>query len=278
MTYPRFALMIAVSTLVMYGLMYLNTYAFEHVFYSETRAWMAGVMGAAMAFVMMGLMFGMYPKRSVNFAIMGGALVVFALCLYFVRSQVTVSGASYMRAMIPHHSIAVMTSGRANIQDARVRKLADEIIGAQQKEIAEMRWLIQEVAAGDTVQSVYEDPQAEVGGLDAVLASVAKAALDPAPVSTDDARLVLGDGSFCTFSRTKEADPILYWTDTGAGVIKLNNVLVPVSGNGQSFDSGDGISMALMDSTGPDWRGETALTFQMQDGPQTGYIGFQACD
>jgi uncharacterized protein (DUF305 family) len=149
MSYWRFAAMIATSTVVMYGLMYLNTYAFEHVFWSETRAWMALVMGATMAIIMLGFMLGMYRKRALNLAIFGGATVVFALALWLVRSQATVNDAEYMRAMIPHHSIAILTSERAQISDPRVRKLADEIIEAQEREIAEMKYLIGDLEARD---------------------------------------------------------------------------------------------------------------------------------
>jgi uncharacterized protein (DUF305 family) len=149
MSYWRFAAMIATSTVVMYGLMYLNTYAFEHVFWSETRAWMALVMGAAMAVIMLGFMLGMYRKRALNLAIFGGAAVVFALALWLVRSQATVNDTGYMRAMIPHHSIAILTSKRAQISDPRVRKLADEIIEAQECEIAEMKHLISDLQARD---------------------------------------------------------------------------------------------------------------------------------
>ena len=142
MSYTRFAAMIVASTIVMYGLMYLNTYALDHVWFSQTRAWMAVLMGAAMAVVMMGFMFGMYKNRQANIAIIVGGLFVFAGSLWFVRSQATVGDVSYMKAMIPHHSIAVLTSTRAHIKDARVRRLADGIIEAQVREIGEMEDLI----------------------------------------------------------------------------------------------------------------------------------------
>ena len=149
MSYWRFAAMIATSTVVMYGLMYLNTYALEHVFWSETRAWMALVMGATMAVIMLGFMLNMYKNKSWNFAIFGGAVVVFALALWLVRSQVTVNNTDYMQAMIPHHSIAILTSKRAQISDPRVRKLADEIIEAQEREIAEMKFLIEDLVESE---------------------------------------------------------------------------------------------------------------------------------
>ena len=147
MSYWRFAAMIATSTVVMYVLMYLNTWATEHLFWSETRFWMALLMGATMAVIMLSFMLGMYSRRGVNLAIYGGSVAVFALSL--VRSQATVDDVDFMSAMIPHHSIAIMTSKRAQISDPRVRKLADEIIAAQEREISEMKYLVRDLKARD---------------------------------------------------------------------------------------------------------------------------------
>jgi len=140
--YARFGTMIATSTVVMFGLMYLNTYQVDHVFFSETRAYMAFLMGAVMAVIMLGFMQGMYTNRRVNIGIFVGSALVFVLALWLVRSQATIEDVSYMKAMIPHHSIAILTSERAHISDPRVRALADDIIEAQRKEIAEMKALI----------------------------------------------------------------------------------------------------------------------------------------
>lgn len=142
MSYWRFAAMISTSTVIMFGLMYLNTYTLEHVLWSETRFWMALLMGATMAIVMLIFMQKMYPKKALNAVILLGAAAIFVLSLWFVRSQSTVNDIDYMRAMIPHHSIAIMTSERADITDPRVRELADEIIAAQRREISEMKYLI----------------------------------------------------------------------------------------------------------------------------------------
>jgi uncharacterized protein (DUF305 family) len=145
MTYGRFFAMIATSTVVMFVLMYLNTYALDHVTYSQTRTWMAVYMGAVMAIIMIGYMWSMYENTSVNVAIVVGSAVIFATSLWLVRSQETVGDISYMKAMIPHHSIAIMTSERAQIRDPRVRELADEIIEAQVREIDEMKQLIRDL-------------------------------------------------------------------------------------------------------------------------------------
>ncbi|MBL4835628.1 MAG: DUF305 domain-containing protein [Pseudomonas sp.] len=149
MSYWRFAAMIATSTIVMYGLMYLNTYAPEHVFWSETRVWMAILMGSVMAVIMLSYMLSMYPKKALNIGIYCTSILVFALTLWLVRSQATVGDSEYMKAMIPHHSIAIMTSERAQISDPRVRKLADEIIAAQRREISEMKYLINDLERTD---------------------------------------------------------------------------------------------------------------------------------
>ncbi len=140
--------MITVSTVVMFGLMYLNTFSADHLFFSETRSFAALYMGASMAVIMLLFMLGMYSNRRANIAIFAVSAVVFAGSLYLLRSQVTVDDVDYMKAMIPHHSIAILTSDRAKIVDPRVRKLADGIIEAQKREIAEMKALIQELEGG----------------------------------------------------------------------------------------------------------------------------------
>ncbi len=143
--YARFGAMIATSTLAMLALTYLNTYALDHVFWSETRAYMALIMGSAMAVIMLLYMLHMHRSWKANAAIFIGSAIVFAAALYLVRSQTTVQDVSYMKAMIPHHSIAILTSERAEISDPRVRELADGIIETQKREIAEMKALIAEL-------------------------------------------------------------------------------------------------------------------------------------
>lgn len=145
MKYTTFAQMIVAGTIIMFGLMYLNTYSVDHIFFSETRAFMALIMGATMAIVMLAFMWKMYPSKEANIGIVVGSVAVFALALWLVRSQATVGDVAYMKAMIPHHSIAIMTSERATITDPRVRKLADGIIAAQKKEIGEMKDYIRDL-------------------------------------------------------------------------------------------------------------------------------------
>ncbi|MAL10599.1 MAG: DUF305 domain-containing protein [Maricaulis sp.] len=154
--YWKFGAMILTSMIVMFAIMYLNTYSIDHVTFSETRFYMTFVMGAAMAVVMLSFMLGMYSNPKINVAIYAGSALVFFLALWLVRSQETVHDESWMSAMIPHHSIAILTSERANISDVRVRELADSIIEAQRREIAEMKWLLDDIAANGEAETEAE--------------------------------------------------------------------------------------------------------------------------
>lgn len=151
--YTKFFAMILTSTALMLLMMYFNTFEFGHVFFSETRLYMAIYMGAMMAIVMLLFMLNMYENKAKNWMILTGSIVVFAFSLFLVRSQITVADSSWMKAMIPHHSIAILTSSRANIEDARVQTLANEIIKAQEREIKEMKWLIEDIEQNGLVKS-----------------------------------------------------------------------------------------------------------------------------
>ncbi|MEG3756392.1 DUF305 domain-containing protein [Pseudoalteromonas carrageenovora] len=143
--YLKFFLMIATSTLVMFVLMYLNTYQLSHVFFSETRTYMALYMGAMMAVIMLLFMLNMYKDKKKNITVLIASVTVFAGSLFLVRSQATVDDSSWMSAMIPHHSIAILTSERAKIKDKRVQELTTNIIEAQRREIKEMQWLLKDI-------------------------------------------------------------------------------------------------------------------------------------
>ena len=141
--YTKFFLMLGLSFIAMYITMYLNTYEFDHVYFSLTRFYMSCLGISTMAVIMWFFMRNMYKNKKKNIAILIGSLVLFLGALGLVRDQKsTVDDVLWMRAMIPHHSIAILTSERADIQDPEVRKLADDIIKAQKKEIEEMKAMI----------------------------------------------------------------------------------------------------------------------------------------
>ncbi|EJE4562932.1 DUF305 domain-containing protein [Enterococcus faecium] len=143
--YWKFLLMIGVSTVVMFGMMYLNVYALDHIFFSRTRVFMALMMGAVMAVIMLLFMWKMYENKKINVMILAASLLVFAGSLFMVRSQTTVNDTAWMKAMISHHSIAILASKRADLKDPEVKKLAEEIIQAQEEEIDKMKKMIKEM-------------------------------------------------------------------------------------------------------------------------------------
>ena len=144
-SYKTFFTMIGTSSVLMYLAMYLNNYSWDHIFFSEMRLYMNLLMTAIMAVVMLWFMRHMYTNKRTNQYIVGGSIALFVVALFLIRSQTLVDDVDYMEAMIPHHSIAILTSERAQIEDPRVRALADDIIAAQKKEIEEMKRLIEEL-------------------------------------------------------------------------------------------------------------------------------------
>ena len=148
--YLKFGLMILTSTLAMFALMYSNVYQVQHIYFSETRVYMAIFMGAVMAIIMLTFMQGMYQNKKHNLTIYASSLVIALLSLWLMRSQATVDQVSWMKAMIPHHSIAILTSERASIEDPEVRELADGIIQTQKREISQMQQLISKLEQDKT--------------------------------------------------------------------------------------------------------------------------------
>ncbi len=155
--YLRFTAMIACSMIVMFGLMYLHSYQLlDHAWFSETRLFMVMIMGGGMIVVMLLFMLHMYKSTPKNVVTIGAAALLLAGGIALVRSQITVSDTDYMEGMIPHHSIAILTSERAQIEDVRVRRLADEILEAQRREIKEMEWLISDIRANGIAKTEAE--------------------------------------------------------------------------------------------------------------------------
>jgi len=142
-SYLKFFAMISTAMVAMFILMYTNSYQIlDHAWFSETRMYMTLIMGGSMMIIMLAFMLQMYKSSKMNIAIFAFGAIMLIGSIWLVRSQSTIDGVDYMEGMIPHHSIAILTSERAAIKDPRVRELADEIIKAQRREIKEMEWLI----------------------------------------------------------------------------------------------------------------------------------------
>ncbi|QQX77024.1 MULTISPECIES: DUF305 domain-containing protein [Aequorivita] len=145
--YTKFILMLATSFVAMYITMYLNTYEIDHVYFSLTRFYMACIGISAMAIIMLLFMLKIYKNKKKNRAIVIGSILLFISATLLVRQQQPIGDILWMKAMIPHHSIAILTSKRADIEDPEVKLLAEEIIKAQEREIEEMKGYIKRLEA-----------------------------------------------------------------------------------------------------------------------------------
>jgi len=141
--YAKFVLMIMCSAISMYATMYFNTYEISHVYFSWTRMYMTFIGIGGMAIIMFLFMRKMYENKRKNAAIIICSISLMVFSTFLVRQQIPIDDVRWMRAMIPHHSIAVLTSTEAKISDPEVRKLADSIIEAQKREIAQMKQMIE---------------------------------------------------------------------------------------------------------------------------------------
>lgn len=145
MSWVRFGAMIAVSTALMFFLMYQLVYSADHALFSLTRLISALVMACVMTAVMLAFMWKMYQPTAAKAAVLAGAVVGGIVLLSINRSQSLIDDVAFMQAMIPHHSIAINNARKADIRDPRVRYLADRITRDQVKEIAEMEMLIEDI-------------------------------------------------------------------------------------------------------------------------------------
>lgn len=145
MSWGRFAAMIATSTFIMFFLMYQLVYSFDHVMFSVTRLIASLVMGCVMTLVMLSFMWSMYKGMGAKVVVLVLAALLGVILLFVNRSQALIGDVNFMRAMIPHHSIAINNARKASISDPRVRELADQIIESQVREIAEMKLLIDDI-------------------------------------------------------------------------------------------------------------------------------------
>jgi uncharacterized protein (DUF305 family) len=146
MNWTRFAATIATSTVIMFFLMYQLVYEADHLMFSVNRLLAAFVMGATMTVLMLGFMWSMFEGQRAKIGVLVGGIVLAVVLLLANRAQALIDDTRFMKSMIPHHSIAINNASKSDIRDPRVRKLADEIIASQVREIREMKLLIEDIS------------------------------------------------------------------------------------------------------------------------------------
>lgn len=282
-SYGRLLAMVLTSTVVMYFFMYWNIYRIEDFRLSETRAFMSMLMGGTMLAIMLAFMLHMYRNTAMNLVLFATSALLFAAGLWFVRSQATVQDGSWMKSMIPHHSIAIMVSERAEITDPRVRKLADEIIAAQEKEIAEMSYLIRDLDASGEVGEDFplgetEGPARVATDLADALSVPAIAGLDAGGMTLDEIAQVVPE-AICAFRFAEGQQTQVAAGANGDAVVKINGALLALSGeadpNGGRFTA-DGLSLTVA-PTGDGDRATLVLDLTTEPALRVGYDGLYRC-
>jgi len=153
MSWGKFAAMIAASVIAMFFLMYQLIYSWDHATFSMNRLVSSFVMGTVMTLIMLGFMWKMYKGMATKVAVAVAALVLGIILLTINRDQTLIGDEDFMKSMIPHHSIAINNARKSDIRDPRVKRLADEIIESQVREIAEMKWLLDDIDRNGRISS-----------------------------------------------------------------------------------------------------------------------------
>lgn len=164
--YLRFAAMILTSMVLMYFVMFVGSWELSHVRFSQSRIFMAVTMGGTMGLVMLVWMLNMYRNVKGNIAIVAASLLLLGGGIVLDRSQATVDDVSFMRAMIPHHSLAITRAERFGNDDVRVCELAVGISETQRREILEMDWLIDDINENGAATTPAEAQEREVPQFD----------------------------------------------------------------------------------------------------------------
>lgn len=164
--YLRFGAMILTAMVVMYAVMFVGTWEWSHIRFSESRVFMALTMGGAMGLVMIAWMLNMYANVKANLGVVGVSLLLLLGGAFLDRSQTTVQDVGFMNSMIPHHSLAITRSERSGLKDVRVCQLAVEISEAQRREILEMDWLIDDIQGNGPVETAAEAEERPVPDFD----------------------------------------------------------------------------------------------------------------
>ncbi len=141
--YGRLMIELAIDFVIMYLVMYTMIRSLDHFYLNINNVWMTLMMVTPMALVMLAAMRSMFPSRSRNLLVIAGALVVFGVSFYGMRTQAAVGDEQFLKSMIPHHSGAILMCQEASITDPEIDALCLEIVAAQRREIAQMQAILE---------------------------------------------------------------------------------------------------------------------------------------
>lgn len=140
--YRKLALMITLSFITMYILMYAMVNRFSNVFPNINQFYMAGLMSMPMLLLELIIMGGMYKNKRLNGFLLAAALVLTITFFLCIRQQAAVTDKQFVKSMIPHHAGAILMVEKASLKDPEVKELARNIIHSQEKEIEQMKAIL----------------------------------------------------------------------------------------------------------------------------------------
>ena len=141
--YRRLLVMTAISFIAMYFLMYAMVARIANVYLSFNQFYMAGLMTAAMVFIELLVMSGMYPDRKLNAILIVVSLISLCAFWFAIRQQTAIGDRQFVKSMIPHHSGALLMCQQASLTDPDLVRLCESILRGQQSEIDQMTAILQ---------------------------------------------------------------------------------------------------------------------------------------
>lgn len=141
--YVMLAVNLGLSLVIMYVAMFAMIWTSSEFIQNVNFLYMALVMWAPMAMVMLLTMGSMYQNRKLNFILYGLFALTLALSYAAIRNQSLVGDRQFLRSMIPHHSGAILMCQQAKISDPEIQQLCREIIVSQKAEIDQMKAILE---------------------------------------------------------------------------------------------------------------------------------------
>lgn len=142
--YGRLVVELAIDFVIMYLVMYTMIRSLDHFYLNINNVWMTLMMVTPMALVMLATMRSMFPSRKRNLLVIAGALFVFGVSFWGMRTQAVVGDEQFLKSMIPHHSGAILMCQEATITNPEIEALCHEIVVSQRREIDQMKALLEE--------------------------------------------------------------------------------------------------------------------------------------
>jgi hypothetical protein len=141
-SYGKLAITLGISFVIMLLLTYSMIRTWDHFYLNLANIYMALMMVAPMGILMIFIMWSMFKNKRLNIILTAALAVVFAVIFAFGRAETFIGNEQFLKSMIPHHSRAILMCQEADITDAEIKDLCQQIVSSQQEEIAQMKAIL----------------------------------------------------------------------------------------------------------------------------------------